>query len=328
MNLFRRITALLLAVLLCTAMFTTAFATETDEDDGEQEATETVVPGSDYSEVNETVYAVAYANIRSGPGTDYAIVGLLNYGHSITRIGIGEDGWSMVLYNDEIAYIFTVLLSYTRPKDFTTNLDEEGLLTQIAIANALTRSDYTDVSWAALTSALTSANLALNGNSQSAADVAEQALKDAISALVRMDYSKLEQALSEAKDMAANAQMGELWLKLAAEIDYAKAQLTSGNQAAVEDAIARLNALREQVEAQLEQSGTPDVVVQEVPVEVPPTDNYCNIAVHRIWPVLFFASLALNVTLMAVIVIYMQQKKKNRIDDMPLVDYDIMDDTL
>lgn len=328
MNLLRKTTALLLAVLLCAAMFTTAFATETEEEDGKQEEQETVVPGTDFSEVNETVYAVTNANIRSGPGTDYAIVGGLHYGHSITRVGIGEDGWSMVLYNDEIAYIFTVLLSYNRPKDFTTNLDEEALLKQIAIANGLTRSDYTDTSWAALTSALSSANLALNGNSQNAADVAEQALKDAISALVRMDYSELEQALSEAKALAANAQMGELWLRLAAEIDAARAQLTSGNQAAVDEAIARLNALREQVEAQLEQNGTPDVVVQEVPVEVPPTDNYCNIAVHRIWPVLFFVSLALNVTLMAVIVIYMQQKKKNRIDDMPLVDYDIMDDTL
>ena len=66
---------------------------------------------------------------------------------------------------------------------------------------------------------------------------------------------------------------------------------------------------------------------KEVPVEVPPTGEFCNIPMHRIWPVLFFISLALNVTLAAVIVVYIRNKKKNQHDDTPLVDYDIFDDT-
>lgn len=326
MNLLRKTTALLLAVLLCAAMFTTAFATEADAGDEEQEDTATEVPSTGFSEVNETVYAITTSNVRSGPSTNDTIVGTLLYGHSVTRIGIGDNGWSMVLFNDRVAYVYSVLLSKTRPKDFTTNIDDEALLNQIAIANGLTRSDYTDTSWAALTSALTSANLALNGNSQNAADAAEQALKDAISALVRMDYSDLERVLTETRELAASAQMGEFWLQLAAEMDAAKALLTSGNQAAVDEATDRLNDLLEQMKELLEQGAAPEVIIQEKPVEVPPTDDYCNIAVHRVWPVMFFVSLALNVTLMAVIMIYLYQKKKNRTDDMPLVDYDIMDD--
>lgn len=327
MNLLRKTVALLLAVLLCASVFTTAFATETDGGD-EQDSSETEVPSTGFSEVNETVYAVTHANIRSGPSTEDPIVGILRYGHSITRIGIGANGWSMVLYDNQVAYIYSVLLSLTRPRDFTTNIDDEALLNQIAVANGLTRSDYTDASWAALTSALTNANIALNGNSQNAADAAEQALKDAISALVRMDYSELERTLAKTKELVSGDQMGEIWFRLAAEVSAAEALLTSGRQTAVDEANDRINALLDQIEEMLSKGEAPQVIIQDKPVEVPPTDDYCNIPVHRVWPVMFFVSLALNVTLMAVIVIYLYQKKKNRTDDMPLVDYDIMDDVI
>lgn len=322
MALLRKTGALLLAVLLCANMFITTFATEVETEEQEE------APSTGFVEVNETVYAITHSNIRSGPGTEHTILGTLPYGHSINRIGIGDNGWSMVIYKDQVAYIYTVLLSTTRPKDFSTNIDDEALMYQIAIANGLTRYDYTDASWAALTSALANANLALNGNSQNAADAAEQALRDAISALVRMNYSDLERVLAETKELAANAQLGENWFQLAAEMDAAKAQLTSGSQEAVDEATDRLEALLEQMKALLEKGVAPDVIVQEVPVEVPPTDDYCNIPIHRLWSAMFFVSLALNVTLMAVILFYVHQKKKNRTDDMPLVDYDIMDDTL
>lgn len=327
MNLLRKTVAFLLAALLCTTVFTTAFATETGADD-EQGTEETEVPSTGFLEVNETVYAATNAYIRSGPSTNDTIVGMLSYGHSITRIGIGENGWSMVLYNDQVAYIYSVLLSLTRPKDYTPEIDDEALLTQIAIANGLTRSDYTDSSWAALTSALSNANIALNGNSQNAADAAEQALKDAISALVHMDYSQLERTLAKSRELASGDAMGEIWFRLAEEVSAAEALLTSGKQDSVNQANERLLDLLDEIEAMLEKGEGPQVIVQEKPVEVPPTDDYCNIAVHRIWPVMFFVSLALNVTLMAVIAIYLYQKKKNRTDDMPLVDYDIMDDVI
>ena len=76
----------------------------------------------------------------------------------------------------------------------------------------------------------------------------------------------------------------------------------------------------------MDELNTPEIVTQEVRVEVPPTDDYCNIPAHRVWPVLFFCSFALNVALVAVIAIYISRKKKNQKDDTPLVDYDIEDD--
>ena len=47
---------------------------------------------------------------------------------------------------------------------------------------------------------------------------------------------------------------------------------------------------------------------------------------HRIWPILFFISLALNVVFIVVIVVAVIRRKKNAKDDTPLVNYDIGDD--
>lgn len=327
MNLLRKVTALFLAVLLCTAAITTAFATETEEEDQEKQLI-TEEFGVTFTEVNEIVYATAGVNIRKGPGTQHAIVGFLKWGYGITRIGIGDNGWSMVIYNDEVAYIFSNYLSTQRPKDFTTDLDDTGLMRQLAIANGLRRSDYTNKSWEALMAAMTSANWALNGNSQSAADAAEEALKTAIAALVRMDCSELVDVLRDIEAFVASAEVNDLWMQLAEAIEEGKTLMTSGDQEAVDAAVERIKDLMLQTQTAMKDGDTPEVIIQEVPVEVPPMDDYCNIPTHRVWPVLFFISLAVNAALVAVIVIYIHRKKQNRVDDMPLVDYDIMDDTL
>ena len=66
-------------------------------------------------------------------------------------------------------------------------------------------------------------------------------------------------------------------------------------------------------------------VEKEVEVEVEPSDDYCNIKIHYVWPILFFISLALNLGFIALIVVYVVRRKKNQTDDTPLVDYDIDD---
>jgi exopolysaccharide biosynthesis protein len=68
-----------------------------------------------YKEVNETVYANQTVNIRKGPSVNYEKIGSLQYGESIKRIGIGDNGWSKVLYNDETAYMYSDYLQTTKP---------------------------------------------------------------------------------------------------------------------------------------------------------------------------------------------------------------------
>jgi uncharacterized protein YgiM (DUF1202 family) len=63
-----------------------------------------------YQEVNETVYTIKKTNVRNGPTIEYIKIGELKEGTPITRIGIGDNGWSKVIYNGEEAYIYSLYL--------------------------------------------------------------------------------------------------------------------------------------------------------------------------------------------------------------------------
>ena len=65
--------------------------------------------------------------------------------------------------------------------------------------------------------------------------------------------------------------------------------------------------------------------VQEVEVEVLPTGDYCNIPMHRTWPVMFAVSAVINAILIFMLS-YLIVRKKNTDDTTPLVSYDIDDD--
>lgn len=340
----RRLTAFILALTLCCAFAVPAFADETDVDTGAEtqppetqpQTPEIVYPdngggtrdfGVDFVEVNQTVYVMAGVNVRMGPGIQYARVGMLGYGSIVTRIGIGENGWSMILYEGEAAYVFSIYLSTERPSNLAPPIDDTVLLRQVAIANGLTRTEYTKASWDVLTAALLNANEALNGDSQKIADEAAVQLEEAIAALVPMDYSKLEETLAELDRLAQTDEYTDLWDRLMSTAYDARDLLLSGNQVAVDEITTQLRELMDQVHQNIQDLKTPEIVVQEVPVEVPPTDDFCNIPMHRVWPVLFVISLVLNAALSAVIILYIYRKKKNQQDDTPLVDYDIFDDT-
>ena len=117
-------------------------------------------------------------------------------------------------------------------------------------------------------------------------------------------------------------------MSLAEAVNEGKKLLASGDQAASDEAAARISQLLDQVMAIENQQQEPEVIIQEVPVEVPPTDDFCNIPSHRVWPVVFCISAALNVAMAAVILVYISRKKRNQHDDTPLVDYDIFDDSI
>ena len=89
--------------------------------------------------------------------------------------------------------------------------------------------------------------------------------------------------------------------------------------------VAEIEALLEQVNAYLDSLDDPQIVIKEVEVEVPPSDDFCNVAGHRVWVVLFMISAVLNVGLV-VLLIYVLMKKRNTTDNTPLVSYDIDDD--
>ena len=312
----RRIAAFVLVMILLVTMIPAVFATSSEDEQDK---------GIKFTEVDEKVYGIIRVNIRSGPSTKYKILGVLATGESIQRVGIGNNGWSKVLYQDQVAYMYTAYLSTSKPSNTRSQVDYSNLTRQIAIANGLEQSDYTRETWEVMDEVLKKANSAMDSTKQSKVDNAADNLKEAISNLLKVDYSALENALMDAKKFAEEQESYPRWTELVEAIAKGKVLLESGDQLAADAAAAEIHKILGSLQAEVEQMEEPQVVIKEVEVEVPPTDDYCNIPRHQVWLILFFVSLTFNVVLAATVVL-LYRKKKNQMDDMPLVDYNIDDD--
>ncbi len=86
----------------------------------EKTVTPPPVPPPTFSSVNQTVYTTDQVNIRSSYSTTSNIVATVAKGTSITRTGIGDNGWSRVSYNGRTAYINSSYLTTTKPNTTQT----------------------------------------------------------------------------------------------------------------------------------------------------------------------------------------------------------------
>lgn len=77
------------------------------------EAQAPVQNGPAYEPVNETVTAKDTTNLRTAPGTDNpdTIAATIHYGDTVTRVGIGSNGWSQISYNGQILYAVSSYLT-------------------------------------------------------------------------------------------------------------------------------------------------------------------------------------------------------------------------
>ena len=246
---------------------------------------------------------------------------------TVSFTGVYGDGNGKPGNEKDVYQAATVSVKKADPKPVPT-VDYTELQKQIAIAEGLTSTGYTTSSWNAMIAALDAGKAALTSTSQDTVDAAAKALADAIAALVKMDYSKLHAAIKSVEDFTGSEELADLFNQLFGAVNEGKGLLTSGDQAEVDAAAARINELLEKIKEALDalKNKEPETVIKEVEVEVLPKDDYCNIDMHRVWPILFFISLGLNAILVAVIGMAAAKKKKNAKDDTPLVDYDIGDD--
>ena len=205
--------------------------------------------------------------------------------------------------------------------------DYSQLERQIGIANGLDSYDYTKETWEVLRSAVEAGNKLLEGTSgQKELDKAVQDIKKAIESLVKMDYSVLISTLDIVyAKIDENPEMHDAWYRLDKAVDKARPLLVSGDQQAVDEMAKLLKEIMEELSAFDQVTVEPEVIIQEVEVEVPPSTAFCNIPKHRIWPVLLVASALLNVLLLAALGFVLFRKHKTT-DNTPLVNYDIEDD--
>lgn len=227
-----------------------------------------------------------------------------------------------------LANVATVANATRSDEEARQGLDYSELELQIGIANGLNSYDYTAESWEDLEQALEKGNKRLAGiYNQGKLDSAAQDIEKAISKLVKMDYSPLTDALDavDAK-ISENPQLHDAWYELDNAVEEAKQLLISGDQQAVNQAAQELTSLLQKVqEIPVSTTGDTNVVIREVEVEVLPTNDFCNIPSHHIWPVLFIISLVMNILLVATLLRVVKKKQKTT-DYAPLVQYDIDDD--
>lgn len=204
-----------------------------------------------------------------------------------------------------------------------TTIDYTELNRQIEIAESLKKDGYTEDSWLAMTDALSAATKLRSSQNQKSVDEGAQNLKDAIANLKKVDYSKLKDAIANAQELL-NSDLVNLQNQFLGAVDNANQKLSSGNQAEVDQAATDLNVAIDALKKYLESNGKE--IIKEVPVEVEPKDPFCNISMHKVWPILFFVSLFINIVFIVLLVLWLLRRKKNKEDDTPLVDYQIYDD--
>ena len=209
----------------------------------------------------------------------------------------------------------------------TTPMELGELKNQIAIAEGLEQGKYTAESWENLQTALKTAQNALKSKNQKTIDKAAAGLKEAIAALVKMDYMILTAAIDAGKALLVDEAGGALWAELGSALTEAMELLNCGDQAKVDAAAQRLVDAVSAVQRYLAQKedDTPEETLPAptIPNEVGQRCDYPN---HKVWPVMFWVSLALNIVFIVLIVTYIVAKAKNRKDTTPLVEYDIEDD--
>ena len=199
--------------------------------------------------------------------------------------------------------------------------DTTQLRAQLEIAKNLKYYDYTKETWAEVAAAVENGESLLNSTSQNAVDKATARLKEALAALIPVDYTALQEALKNATDMEKHEAIAKLWTRFMLALENGRQMLTSGDQEAADAAAKELNEAKAALQQGLEEMGEMVVVEKEVQVEVDPTYPFCNKMIHPLFLVLMIVSLVGNVVLILLIVLYKQAKRRREKDDTPLVDY-------
>ena len=206
--------------------------------------------------------------------------------------------------------------------------DTTALRKQIAIAENLTYYDYTKQTWAEVSVALQNARNQLDSRSQTAVDEATNRLKTALSKLKSMDYSALIAAMDKASDMNQHENLPQIWDRFVKALQNARAQRTSGDQAAVDTATEELLSSKTELMNALEELGMVVEVEKLVKVPTEPDHPYCNNISHTVFLIVMIASLVLNAVLAALIALYFIKRHRNKRDNTPLVEYDIDEDNV
>ncbi len=209
-------------------------------------------------------------------------------------------------------------------------IDYTELLRQIGIAEGLNEDEYTIDSFERMLEALEAARALRTSLSQEDVDAGAEALKRAVAELVKIDLKGLTDAVARANALEGDSTCAHspLWFKLFAALGRVEETAASRDQKRIDALAEEINGIIDEIIEDCPNCGEQsEKIVEKIKeVEVEPSGPFCNIPIHKLWPILFFISLGINVIMIALLVWFLAKRKKNETDDTPLVDYDIGDD--
>lgn len=276
------------------------------------------VSGVDYSELMKQI-AIA-ESLKEADYTSDSWAKLVD-ALAVAKAALSNDSQEIV--NKAAADLAAAIAALVK---VTVKVDYTELNAQIAIAEGLTQSNYTSATWTALATALENARAARNSNNQGTVDAAAAALKDAISALILIDFDTLNAAIKALEAHASSEKLSGLWMQMHELLNEMASVRVSGNQQLINEHAEKISALLAEIIAEMEELKKVETVIKEVEVPVEPTEPFCNKGGHIAWIVLFWISFALNLAAGGLIGAFFYFKKKNSKDNTPLVDYDPADD--
>ena len=78
-------------------------------------------------EMKENVYAKSDLTVRSGYSTAAASIGALKAGSAVTRTGICDNGWSRILYNGKVGFVYSDVLTTVNPNSRDSGVKVTGV---------------------------------------------------------------------------------------------------------------------------------------------------------------------------------------------------------
>ncbi|MBQ8627206.1 MAG: hypothetical protein IJ419_13755 [Agathobacter sp.] len=76
-----------------------------------------------YTEVNEQVIVNRDAYVRYSGSILSKKIGYVDEGQEVTRVGIGDNGWSQIMYKDQIGYVWSLYLELPETPQVTTPIE-------------------------------------------------------------------------------------------------------------------------------------------------------------------------------------------------------------
>jgi uncharacterized protein YgiM (DUF1202 family) len=104
-----------------------------------------IVAGHEFTPKSDKVTAKEYVNLRVLPTTDSESVGKLNSGEFLERTAISNKGWSRLIYNGQVVYAKTSLLSNEVVEQTTPSTQPESSDGYTSVDEQVTAKDETNL---------------------------------------------------------------------------------------------------------------------------------------------------------------------------------------